>query len=57
VDKKFVCENEGGLEAAATIEELDIKVTAMPDEVEVFVQRSSDGGLYFLWGQTEGYMQ
>jgi DNA polymerase III sliding clamp (beta) subunit (PCNA family) len=50
VEKKVPCEIEGNLEVATSIGELDVKVSALPDEVEVLVQKSKDGGLQFLWG-------
>lgn len=49
VEKKIPCEVEGDLEVATGVTEFDVKVAALPDDVEIIVQYK-DGGLQFLWG-------
>lgn len=50
VEKKIPCKIEESLEVATSIGELDVKVSALPDGVEVTVERNSDGTLHFNWG-------
>lgn len=55
VEKKIPCTIEGNLEVATGIGELEVKVAALPDEVEVLVQKNNGDknngdGLQFLWG-------
>jgi hypothetical protein len=49
VEKKVNAEIEGDLEVGTSIGELDVKVSALPDDVEVIVQNGVRG-LHFVWG-------
>ncbi|WP_178076106.1 hypothetical protein [Paenibacillus oralis] len=50
VEKKVSAEIHGNLEVATSIGELDVKVTALPDEIEVTVEKTSGGPVQFTWG-------
>lgn len=50
VEKKVAAEVEGELEVATSIGELDVKVTALPDDVEVTIEKKTGGPIQFTWG-------
>ncbi|MGV2885980.1 hypothetical protein [Paenibacillus taichungensis] len=50
VEKKVTAEIEGNLEVATSIGELDVKVSALPDDVEVTVEKTTGGPIQFTWG-------
>lgn len=50
VEKKVEAEVEGKLEVATSIGELDVKVAALPDDIEVTVEKTSEGPIQFTWG-------
>lgn len=52
VEKKVSAEIEGNLEVATSIGELEVKVAALPDEVEVTVGKITSGPLQFTWRGT-----
>jgi DNA polymerase-3 subunit beta len=51
VEKKVPCEISGNLEFATGIVEIEVKVAALPDDVDVVVQKTPNtGGVVMLWG-------
>jgi len=49
VEKKFPAQIESNLEVATSISELDVKVAALPNEVEVTVEKTIGGPVQFTW--------